>query len=61
MEKTVSGVFVVWALSVIAIVIGWVMNIITLMGIINDPITGMFILRVVGIFIPPLGGVLGYF
>lgn len=61
MEKTIGGMAIVWLLIVIAAAIGWVMNIITLIGIINDPITGIFIMRVVGIFVPPLGAVLGYF
>lgn len=46
---------------VIAGVVGWVMNIITLIGSSADPITGMFVARIIGVFIPPLGAVLGYF
>jgi len=42
----------------LAIIVGWVMNIISLVG--ADSITGMEIARIAGIFIPPLGGVLGY-
>lgn len=45
----------------IAGLVGWVMNIINVVGMINDPITGMFILRCVGILLAPLGAVLGYF
>lgn len=41
-------------------VIGWVMNIIATVAIANDPITGMFILRVIGIFLAPLGAILGW-
>lgn len=40
--------------------VGWVFNIITLTETSLDPLTGLAILRVVGIFIPPLGGILGY-
>lgn len=39
---------------------GWVANIIKVFGAVSDPITGMFILRVVGIFAAPVGAVLGY-
>lgn len=39
---------------------GWVENIIKLVHIADLPITGMFILRVVGIFLAPLGALLGY-
>lgn len=43
---------------VIAAGIGWVLNIVALAQ--ASGITGMVLLRVAGIFIPPLGGVLGY-
>jgi len=45
----------------IAALIGWVLNIVNLCGSSFDPVTGMDVARVVGIFIPPLGAVLGYF
>lgn len=41
--------------------IGWIMNIIKILDILNDPITGIFIFRVVGVFAVPVGAVLGYF
>ena len=41
--------------------VGWVMNIVEVVHLVNDPITGMFILRCVGIIIIPLGAVLGWF
>lgn len=50
-----------WAIVVFAGVIGWVMNIIDIVHAVSDPITGMFVLRCVGIFVAPLGAVLGYF
>ena len=40
---------------------GWVMNIIELIGMTFDPITGMAVARIIGIFVAPLGAVLGYF
>lgn len=45
---------------IFAAVVGWIANIVKIVGVISDPITGMFILRVVGIFVAPLGAVLGY-
>lgn len=45
---------------VIASVTGWVFNIIEIFNIANAPITGMFVLRIVGIFVAPLGAILGY-
>ncbi len=44
----------------IAAIVGWVMNIITIAHSSFDVLTGMLILRIVGIFVGPLGAVLGY-
>jgi len=52
------------SLAIIAVfiagVIGWVMNIMTIAGSEFTPITGLLVLRVVGIFVAPLGAVLGW-
>lgn len=62
MKKTASPFAGLIALSVIAAgVIGWILNIGALIHTLGDPITGLFILRCVGIFVAPLGSVLGYF
>ena len=39
---------------------GWIANIVKMFAIMNDGITGMFILRIVGVFAAPVGAVLGY-
>ena len=39
---------------------GWIANIVKMFAILNEPMTGMFILRIVGIFAAPVGAVLGY-
>jgi hypothetical protein len=44
-----------------AAVVGWVWNIVKLVAMNFEPLTGLLIVRVVGIFIPPLGAVVGYF
>ena len=41
-------------------VIGWAWNIVRIVGMIADPITGLFIFRCVGIIVFPLGAILGY-
>lgn len=46
---------------IVAVIVGWVMNIIAIVAAVSDPITAMFILRCVGIFVAPLGAILGYF
>lgn len=52
---------IVYMLVVMLVVIGWVRNIIDIVAIVELPMTGMFVLRVVGIFVFPLGGILGWF
>lgn len=52
--------FVLALAFVIAGVTGWVLNIIELANIVGGDITGMFVLRIIGIVIVPLGAVLGY-
>jgi prepilin-type N-terminal cleavage/methylation domain-containing protein len=44
----------------IAGAVGWVMNIIDIFGM-EQIFTGMGILRIIGVFVAPLGAVLGYF
>ena len=50
---------IIYIVILIAGIIGWVMNIVSMIHM--ETITGMGIARLVGIFIAPLGAVLGYF
>ena len=46
---------------VIAAVIGWIWNIVKLVSVgFDNPITGWFVARAIGIFVMPQGAVLGY-
>ena len=51
----------VYLLLIIAGAVGWVLNIIAIAHADFAHIGGMLVLRVVGIFVPPLGAVLGFF
>ena len=52
------GVLIVWAL----LVGGWIANIVKFVGMIGEnEVTTMFLARLVGIPVGPLGAVLGYF
>ena len=44
----------------VALAVGWIMNIVEVVQTVSDPVTGMFVLRCIGIIAAPLGGVLGY-
>jgi hypothetical protein len=46
---------------VVFILIGWVMNIISLFHMSFDPLTGLAVLKVVGVFMVPVGGITGWF
>ena len=39
---------------------GWIANIVKLIGSNFDPLTGMVIARAIGVFVAPLGAVLGF-
>ena len=41
-------------------VIGWVLNGVQIVHTLDMPITGLFILKCIGIFVAPLGSVLGW-
>ena len=45
----------------LAVVVGWIMNIVDLFDQSFTPLTAVAVLRVVGIFVPPLGAVMGFF
>ena len=51
----------VWLVGWGACIIGWVLNIIRIFAMVDLPITGMFILRCVGVIVFPLGAILGLF
>lgn len=54
------GLYVTYAAVAIAALAGWVMNIITIAHSSFDVLTGMLILRIVGIFVGPIGAILGW-
>ncbi len=56
MGKNILGV--AFILGVLALCYGWVMNIVAIWN--TQALTGILIARVIGTFIAPLGGVLGY-
>lgn len=54
----VLALVAVWA----AAVVGWILNIVAVVHMLGDvSVTPMFIARIVGVFLAPIGAVLGYF
>jgi hypothetical protein len=59
-----SVIELVWAVFLLVGLVaagGWVANIVKLVGMDLGNITGMLIVRAAGIFVPPLGAILGFF
>lgn len=51
--------FFLLAIVLLAPLVGWIANIVKLVGSNFDPITGLVVARIIGIFVAPLGAVLG--
>ena len=61
MEKLGLGGVVVCVGIIITSVVGLIINLVAIINTVDLPITGMFILRCVGVFVAPLGVILGLF
>jgi hypothetical protein len=61
--NTAVAIFTVLLFCSIALAaaVGWVWNILKLIEMTFDPLTGLLVVRVIGIFIVPLGCIVGYF
>lgn len=55
-----SGLPVLVIVFTVVTVVGYVLNVYKLSEMTMDPITGMFVLRIIGVFLAPLGVVLGF-
>lgn len=59
MEKVVAFLVFCAMISGLVIGVGWVKNIITLYNYAGD-VSGEIALRIIGLFVVPLGGIMGY-
>ena len=59
-QKGYTAYGLVFVIVWLTAIVGWVMNVVKIVGQISDPITGMFIFRCVGVLVAPLGAVLGF-
>lgn len=39
---------------------GWIANVVKFVGLLGGDVTAMFIARIVGVFVAPLGSILGF-
>lgn len=61
LEKIGVTAVIAWVALAIFTLIGWFMNLFAIFGSINDEITTLMILRIVGLIVVPLGVLLGWF
>jgi hypothetical protein len=61
MPGILFGSFIVWVAFVGALVTGWIMNIVSLIHMTDPLSSGVGVLRIVGIFLAPLGSIMGLF
>ena len=55
-----STVAIILAILYLTAVGAWIANIVKFIGILDNPVTAMFVARLVGIFAVPLGMILGF-
>lgn len=51
--------FVVAILAALGL-FGWGWNVVKLLGMLDGGVTAVFVVRIVGVFVAPLGGIVGY-
>ena len=59
MKTTIAGIVSMALIGLVA-VIGWVMNIIKIVGMVGGEITAELVIRGIGVFFFPLGCVMGW-
>lgn len=60
LQKITGLALVAWIGFVLALIYGWVCNLIDIIGW-TGTVTGEFIVRVIGVFVPIIGAVMGWF
>lgn len=60
-EKCGIAGSVFFILLIVSAIFGYVLNIVKMVGAIGGEVTAIFIARCVGIFVAPLGSILGFF
>lgn len=51
----------IYIIAICALIFGWVVNIVKVIGLDFTTITGEHVVRIAGIFLAPIGGIAGYF
>jgi len=59
--KIARRIFVFYLIVAVISIPGWIMNILDIIHVGFDPLTGLMAMRVVGVFVFPIGAILGLF
>jgi hypothetical protein len=59
-KRSALTMILVWIVLTVGIVGGWVANIVKLFDSGLEPLTGEVVVRIIGVFIAPIGVVMGY-
>jgi hypothetical protein len=60
-NTTRKAIKVFWTYVITVATVGWIANVVKLAGLFGGEDTQMFVARAVGVFLVPLGSVLGFF
>lgn len=62
-DKILGSIGLVWLVVWVLAIIGWVNNILIIMSDFTTlgDVTGLMLVRIIGVFIAPIGAVLGWF
>ena len=60
-DKIGIGMVIFWVLVVLFILSGWIMNISDIISLESIEFKGEHILRIIGIFLAPIGAIMGWF
>jgi hypothetical protein len=55
------GILIAWILIMLIACVGWILNIVSIFNSSFDSLTGILVLRVIGVFLAPIGAILGFF
>ena len=59
--KAAAAVLLTYAIIAVLAIIGWVMNIVAIFGLDFSHVSAEMVIRIIGIFVAPIGAVYGWF
>lgn len=60
-KKIATSGLLLWLIVIVVFIVGWVMNLFKLVGMVDGGVTALLFIRALGLFVAPLGAILGLF